>query len=325
MKSALSLAAVLLLASVPASSVAADTDEYSAMAQAESGPPSLNAEQQRAAGIVVAHPVAAELARRDDALGLVLDPTDLITAAAAADAAAAAAHAATAEVDRVRGLYKAGAGASLKALETAQAEQARTRAESEAATAKFASRWRPVVALPAAARQKLIDAAAAGKSLLVRADLPNRHILGRLPDRALLDVDGVSVPGTVLGTLAHSGEDVQGVGVLVEVRGPPAGLGPGARFPVALLGAKHSGVLVPRDAVLFDDDGALVYKQLAPKSGDKDTVYSPVRIKLLQAQGDSWLVDGIDDDDSVVVHGAGVLWSLQGIVGHAAGDIDDND
>jgi hypothetical protein len=50
-----------------------------------------------------------------------------------------------------------------------------------------------------------------------------------------------------------------------------------------------------------------------------------VRIKLLQAHGDGWLVEGVDDDDNIVVHGAGVLWSLQGILGHAAGDIDDDD
>ena len=45
-----------------------------------------------------------------------------------------------------------------------------------------------------------------------------------------------------------------------------------------------------------------------------------MRVKLIQAQGDGWIVEGIDDDDNIVVRGAGVLWALQGIIGHAAGE-----
>jgi multidrug efflux pump subunit AcrA (membrane-fusion protein) len=136
-----------------------------------------------------------------------------------------------------------------------------------------------------------------------------------------------------LGVAPHRSDEGQGVGVLVEVRNAPAGLGPGARVPVELLGTKNSGVLVPRDAVIYDDGGALVYKQLTSQpptvgpsrpSMASETHYKPMRVKLLQAQGDSWLVDGVDDDDNIVVHGAGVLWSLQGLVGHAAGDMDDD-
>jgi hypothetical protein len=168
--------------------------------------------------------------------------------------------------------------------------------------------------------------------LLVRADLPGRHILANLPDKALLDVDGVGVEGFVLGMGALSGGEVQGVAVLIEVRAAPPGFGAGARVPVALLGAPRSGVVVPRDAVLYDEGGALVYKQLAkagskrPPTADADprARYAPVRVKLIQPHGDGWIVEGIDDDDDIVVHGAGVLWALQGIIGHAAGDNDDD-
>jgi len=318
------LAALWLLAFACPLSAASDVDDDDAVADPDLLP-KLSLEQQRAAGIVVAHPLNAELAQKDDALGTVLDVADLIAQAGDADATAAVARAAAAEAERVRGLYKAGAGAALKTLEAAQAEQARTRAQADAAAAKFGAQWRPVATMSGSARQKLIDAVAAGSTLLVRADLAGRHLIGSLPTRALLDVDGIGVPGTILGTLAQRGEEAQGAGVLVEVRNPPAGLGPGARIPVALLGATRSGVLVPRDAVLYDDGGPLVYRQLAAKPGDKEAHYSPVRITLLQPHGDHWLVGGIDDDDNIVVHGVGVLWSLQGIVGHAAGDIDDDD
>jgi hypothetical protein len=343
------LVGLLALASSPAPWAAADADDDDAPSGRAAGAlPTLSIEQQRAAGIVIAHPVNAEVPQRDDAIGLVLDPVDLAAEAGDAEAGAAGARSAAAEVERVRGLYSAGAGASLKALQAAQAEHAHAHAQADAAAAKFQSHWRPIAAMPTEARQKLIDAVVAGTVLLVRADLPGRHVVGSTPDRALLDADGINVPGQVLGLLSHKAEEGQGAGVLVEVRNAPAGLGPGARVPVALLGAKRSGLLVPRDAVIYDDSGAFVYKQLTvkpgglsrpsmasgalglvpgalgPVPGDKQTRYKPVRVKLLQTFGDGWLVDGIDDDDNVVVHGAGVLWSLQGLVGHAAGDIDDD-
>ena len=317
---------VLCALAVTRAAFATDNDDDAKPAAGASGElPSLSADQQHAAGILVAHPVNAEISPHSDAIGLVLDPVALVTDAGEAEATASAARAAAAEVERVRSLYGAGAGASLKALQSAQAEQARIRAQADVAAAKFASHWKPIAALPANARQKLIDEAVAGTVLLVRADLTGRHVIGSLPDRALLDVDGIGVPGKVLGVVAQTTEEAQGIGLLVEVHSAPAGLGLGARIPVLLLGAKLTGVLVSRDAVLYDDGGALVYKQLAATPGDRQTRYAPVRVKLLQAHGDSWLVDGIDDDDNIVVHGAGVLWSLQGIVGHAAGDNDDDD
>lgn len=319
---ALAVAITLVLSSTAFSADPDDDDK--APAGAAGTLPALNAEQQRAAGVVVAHPVKTSAPQRNEAIGLVLDPVRLVTDAAEVDASAAAARAASAELERVRGLYGAGAGASLKALQTAQAEQARARAQADTASAKLATNWPPLVAMSAAERQKLIDRVAAGKALLVRADLPGRHILANVPDKALLDVDGVSVAAFVLGAGAPSGADAQSVAVLMEVRAAPPGLGAGARVPVALLGAARNGVLVPRDAVLYDEGGALVYKQLTKKPGDQQTRYTPVRVKLIQAQGDGWIVDGVDDDDDIVVHGAGVLWSLQGIVGHAAGDNDDD-
>lgn len=318
-------AALALGVLASAGSNAAGTDDDDTADAQAGGLPALTAAQQRAAGIVVAHPVDANIAQRDEAIGLVLDASVLVAESGEADAAAAAAKAAAAELERARGLYGAGAGASLKSVQAAEAEQARARAQADATGARFAAHWKPVATLAAAARQRLIADVSAGSALLVRADLPGRHAIGQVPDRALLDVDGIGVPGKVLGVLAAGGEDTQGVGVLVEVEHAPAGLAAGARLPVALLGANHTGVLVPRDAVLYADDGARVYKQLAAKPGDAQTRYAPVRITLLQAHGDGWLVDGIDDDDNIVVHGAGVLWSLQGIVGHAAGDIDDDD
>ena len=284
--------------------------------------PTLNSEQQHAVGIVVAHPLVAKAPERVEALGVVLDPTALISDAGEMTAAIAAEHSAAAELTRLRGLYNGGAGASLKMLEAAQAEQAKTHALAESANARFALHWGPVAALPLAERQKVIDASASGQRLLLRADQPGRHSLGALPASAMLDVDGIQVPGRVLGILQQT-TDAQGVGVLIQVEHAPAGLGAGARVPVVLLTAQRTGLLLPRDALLYDENGAYVYKQLNKKTGEEKTRYAPVKVTLLLAYGDGWLVDGVDDDDNIVVHGAGVLWSLQAMSGHAVdGDAD---
>ncbi len=314
------LAAALLCAS-PSWAASADDDDTAPAGQ-KGALPSLSAQQQKAVGIVVAHALKATTPERIPALGLVLDPAALVADAGEADSARAAEHAAAAEAERLRGLLHAGAGASQKALDAAQAEQARAHAQADAATARFSMRWGALAALPPGERSKSIGAAATGKHLLLRADLVGRHSLGIVPDKAVLDVDGVDLPGRVLGLVAQVSADAQGVGVLIEVDDPLPGLGAGARVPVALIGPLRTGLLVPHGALLYDAGGAYVYKQLTKKTGDDKNQYAQIKVKLLLAQGDGWLVEGIDDDDDIVVHGAGVLWSLQGLGGQKADDDD---
>jgi hypothetical protein len=289
-----------------------DDDDKAVNPSGTAGQPSLTGEQQRAVGILVAHPVLAKAPERFEAMGLVLDATTLISDMADRTVAGAAEHSASAEVARLRALYEGGAGASLRMLEAAQAEQVKAQAQAEVAAARFALRWSPLAALPAGSRQKVIEASAAGRSLLLRADLPGRHSLGALPNKAVLDVDGVQVPGRVLGVLRQTTE-LQSVGLLIEVASAPAGLGPGARLPIALFTAGRQGLFIPRDAVFYDENGAYVYKQLTKKSDAEPVRYAPVKVNLLLPYAEGWLVDGVDDDDNIVVHGAGVLWSLQGV------------
>jgi hypothetical protein len=323
MRVALMLAAVLALGlAVGFSRAVAGDDDDAAAAPAQNGPPSLNAEQQRAVGIVVAHPVPASAPERVAALGEVLDPTVLISDQGDSQAAAAAERTASTEASRLRALYQGAAGASLKMLEAAEAEQIKAHALAETASARFALHWGPLAALPASERQKLIDRAGAGRALLLRADLPGRHSIGAVPETALLSVDGLLVPGRVLGTLQQSGE-LQSVGLLIEVPHPPPGLGVGARVAVTLMGPGQKGVALPKDALLYDESGAYVFKQLAPGSGAKIARFAAVKVKLLSRHGEGWLVSGVDDDDNIVVRGAGVLWSLQGMGSHPVDDDDD--
>ena len=314
--------AALSLALCTVSSLAAAGTDADAKTDDTVKQASLSSRQQKAAGIVVAHPSAAKTPERIEALGLVLDATALLSDLGESASAAAAEHSASAELSRLQALFNAGAGASLKMVEAAQTEQTKARAEAQLSTARLALHWGPLIALPLGPRQKALDAAISGHGLLVRADLPGRHSLGALPHKALLDVDGIEVSGRVLGTLRQNGE-LQSIGLLLEIQSPPAGLGPGARVPVTLLSAQREGLLVPREAILYDENGAYVYKQLTGRSDDQQAHYAALKVVLLAPYGDGWLVNGVDDDDDIVVRGAGVLWSLQG-VGVTAPDEDDD-
>jgi hypothetical protein len=285
-------------------------------------PPALNAEQQRAVGLRVTHPVPANAPERTNALGTVLDRTVLMADDSEAAVAAAQEHASSSELSRLHELYKGGAGASLKMLETAEAEDAKARADSRLAAARFAQHWGPLAAQAPEVRRKLLDAVASGHTALVRADLPGRHTVGVLPIQAILDVDGIQVPGRVLGSLEQP-SDLQSAGLLIEVRSPPPGLSPGARIPLALLSADRAGLLLPNDALLYGENGAYVYKQVAAKAPNDKIQYVPVKVTPLVPYGDGWLVKGVDEDDEIVVHGAGVLWSLEGMGAHPVDDDDD--
>ena len=298
-----------------------DDDDKPASPNGDGSQASLSAQQQAAVGITVGRAVAASAPERIAALGLVLDGTALLSDLGESTAAAAAAHSAAAEVSRLHGLFEGGAGASQKMLEAAQAEQAKTQAEAELTAARLSQHWGPLFAQKSAPRQNIIDAVTSGRGLLLRADLPGRHSWGATPSKALIDVDGIEVPGVILGTLRQSTE-AQSVGLLIEIKNPPPGLSTGARVPVSLVAAQKSGMLLPRDAILYDENGAYVYKR-STKAADGRLNFLPVKVTLLLPYGDGWLVSGVDDDDDIVMRGAGVLWSLQGVGTHAVDDDDD--
>jgi hypothetical protein len=294
-----------------------DDDKPADAAQAASGL-SLTVEQQQAVGIALAHPVAARVGEQFEGLGLVLDPESLVADSGDLAAADAAARATRTEVLRLTGLYENGAGASLKMLEAARAEEARALAQWRLAAARFTQRWAPLQRLPRARRERLLAAVASGRSLLLRAGVAGRHTLPAAPARAQLDVDGLKVSAQVLGVLRQS-DATQSAGVLLGLARPPAGLGAGARVPVSLEMAERSGFLLPRDALLFDEVGAYVFKQLRAKPKEK-LRYVRVNVKLLLPHGGQWLLQGVDDDDDIVVAGAGVLWSLEGLRGRVVDD-----
>jgi hypothetical protein len=296
-------------------------DGTQAPADQSSALPALSAEQQRAVGVVIAPASTVNLPRSSDAFGRVLDPSQLVADAGALDSSRAAAQAAAAETTRLKGLYRA-ANASLKALQAAEAAQIEAQARLRQAQTEFLLRWGPLAQLGDAQRARLIEQIAAGHQLLVRADLPGRHILGTIPQRALVDVDGIEVPARVLGPLPQAPAGVQSVGLLLQIPHAPIGLGAGAELPVMLEGGRLDGCVVPEGALLYGEQGAYVYHVLSDKTKDGDTRFAPQTVTLVRQVGDGWLVTGLRTDDRIVVRGAGVLWSLQGLANISDEDTD---
>ena len=292
---------------------AQDNDEPPAAAVRSTQLPSLSAAQQRAVGILVAAAPAATPPLRIDAFGRVLDPSQLVADAGRLDSSRAAAYASAAEAARLKGLYRGGAGASLKALQAAEAAQTQAQVRVREAQIEFLLHWGPLARLGDAQRTSVIEQLAAGRQLLLRADLPGRHSLGTIPKQALVEVDGIKVPARVLGPLPQAAAHMQGVGLLLQMPHPPSGLGPGAQLAVVLEGIQRGGSVVPDGALLYGEQGAYVYRQLPDKTKDGDTQFAPVPVTLLQPIGDGWLVAGLQARDQIVVRGAGVLWSLQGL------------
>ena len=278
------------------------------------GPPALalTDAQQRAAGVRVEHPVAMANVPQVEAYGLVLDPAALVTDMGRMEGTQAAWHAAQANAVRLAGLYRDNLNASLRSLQLAQAQESETGAQARAAAATFALQWGPVAALGAQKRHALIDALSANRQLLVRAGLPGQHLADSVGPRALLDIDGVNVAARVLGSLPRTDPQLQGAAWLLAVDSAPAGLGPGAHVRVLLERAPVKGLLVPAVALLYGESGAYVYRHVGRNPGGKQQ-YEAAAVQLLAAMGDGWLVSGLNAADAIVVQGAGVLWSLQGI------------
>jgi hypothetical protein len=301
------------MALLPAFALADTDDDDAPPARAPGAALELTSPQQEAVGVALSHPVQGAGPRQTDAHALVLDPVELVTDVGRLVSSRSAARNAAADARRVEGLYKNGANASLKALQAAQASEVESQAQAEAAAATFSLQWGPVAQLPDRERDALIASLTSGRALLVRADVPGRHALGAMPSKALLNVDGIGVEARLLGAVPRTASDLQSAGWLLEVDHPPPGLGPGARLRVMLTGADVAGLLIPTAALLYSDEGAYVYRQKGAKSSEGKIEFAPASVKLLTPVGDAWLVSGLAAADNIVVHGAGVLWSLQGL------------
>lgn len=279
----------------------------------------LTPSQQQAVGLRIEHPLPIAGRPQIEALGLVLDPVALVSDLGRMDSTRAAAAAATAEAARQEKLYRDDTQASLKAMQASQALAVEAVAQAQAAAASFELQWGPLASWSAERRRSLTDALSTGRKLLLRADVPGRHAGSLIAHGALLQVDGVNVAARVLGALPRTDPRSQSAGWLLEVERRPDGVGPGARIPVRLQTAPVAGLLVSAAALVYDDRGAYVYRRVGAGEAGASR-FAAVMVKPLARLGEGWLVDGLERTDDIVVQGAGVLWSLQGISSFSAAE-----
>jgi hypothetical protein len=233
----------------------------------------------------------------------------------------ASAAALGADAARQERLYHEDAQASLKTWQGSRAQAVEAEAQAHAAALTLRLRWGPLAGWSEPQRQELLEALSRGQQCLLRADVPGQHVADAIDRRALVVVDGVNITARVLGPLPRADGKSQSTGWLLLLEHAPEGLGPGGRALVRLQASVPArGVLVPAAALLYSEDGTYVYRQL-PKAGAADVfAYEAVTVKPLARLGNAWLVEGLARTDSVVVQGAGVLWSLQGVSSFSAAE-----
>jgi hypothetical protein len=284
-----------------------------------SAPLALTASQQQAVGIRLEHPLPLTGATAVEAYGTVLDPVALAADLGRVESTRAAAAAAAAEAARLERLYRDDAQASLRAWQASQAQSVEAAAQARAATIGFAQQWGPLAGWSPARQRALLQALGAHQQLLLRADVPGHNLAGGLDAHALVEVDGVHITARVLGPLPRTDAQSQSAGWLLQLERAPEGFGPGARALVRLRSAAAAaGLLVPAGALLYAQQGAYVYRLSA--AGADTFRYAAVAVKPRARVGAAWLVDGLTPDDQIVVQGAGVLWSLQGISSFSAAE-----
>jgi len=311
--------AALLLASVGAAAEPPQTPQKAGR-DAQRVELSLTLSQQQAVGIRTEYPLPLATAPALEAYGTVLDPLTLATDAGRMDSTQAAAAAAAADAARQQRLYSDEAQASLKALQASQAQAVEAAAQADAAAMTFRLQWGPLARWSASQRRALLEGLGSGRQRLLRAELPGQHVVSALEPTALVEIDGVNLTARVLGALPRSDAQSQSAAWLLLLEHAPEGLGPGAPALVRLRSAAPaSGVLVPAAALLYAEDGTYVYRQVQAPGADK-FVYAPVPVKPLARLGGAWVVEGLTRSDPVVVQGAGVLWSLQGISSFSAAE-----
>jgi len=302
---------MLLMTAAWAAEPPEDTDEQPARG-GESKVLALTPSQEQAVGIRIERPLALSGAPQIEAYGTVLDPVALVGDLGKVESTRAAASAAAADAARQERLYHDNAQASLKALQTSQAQAVEASAQARAAALGFRLQWGPLSDWSAAQQRTLLEAATQGQLLLLRADVPGQPLGSAIDPHALVRVGGVGMAARVLGPLPRTDAPSQSAGWLLQIEHAPAGLGPGARAAVQLRTAAVAGLLVPADALLYGEEGAYVYRRVSAGGGDTFR-FAPVSVRPVARVGSAWLVAGLERGDQVVVRGAGVLWSLQGL------------
>lgn len=288
-----------------------------------------------ASGIEVASLAAAAQTSRIQGVATVLDPQPLLTLAAklqslharvlAADAAAQAAHA---QAIRSQALYRQGGNASLRDMQSADADAAaararRTTARAEETAARMGARaqWGTLLAKLAGKGPQALSEYADGRADLLEVVLPNGTPTPAGTAIQIWRAEGQPLPATLLGPSPRTDAVVQGPTFFY--RAMVTGLRSGQRLSatVPLGTAVQQGVSVPAAAVIWYAGQPWAYVETSAGHFQRRPL-APTRL----AQ-DWFEASGFHAGEKVVVRGSELLLSqeLQPPPGAARSSGDDDD
>jgi hypothetical protein len=242
-----------------------------------------------------------------EAYGRVLDPVPLAEQFAARASARAVFAQARIEFERMRALHRNDQNASARELESA--ELAFRRAELDLATAqgRFSATWGDALA----ARddlETLVRRLTEQRAALARIEVPAGDTTSGLPSSVRVHATAAgsaAVEGALLGPAPATDALTQGRAflVLIEQQPPTPGtaLAGELRFPEDAI----SGVLVPRNAILWQDGAPCVWVEAAPDTFERRG------ISLYEGHDGGWVSTGLEAGTRVVVSGAQELLSQE--------------
>jgi multidrug efflux system membrane fusion protein len=273
-------------------------------------PVKLSAEAQKLAGLVVAHPAAAEWPREVLAYGQVMDPSPLAALDAEVATAEAALAASKATAERERGLFAQQQNISRKVLETSEAQFRADETKARTLHRRLFLEWGEALAeLPPAKREALVEALAKGASAIVRVDVPAGTPVEENPSGArvaLLGREDDEIKAASVSAAAAVDPKTQAQGFLLLTTDSPRPLrpGPAAIAHLQLPGEKLTGSLIPRSAVLRHEGKNWIYVKRA------DDEFERVEVALDHAGEQGWSVAmGFTPTENIVTTGAQLLLS----------------
>ncbi len=265
-------------------------------------------ELQGDAGIVVANPVAAQIAPELKGYGRVLDPAPLAALLNELASARAAVSASSNELARLKTLAEQG-NASPRTLQTAEAAALRDGLATQSVQERLTSSWGKAVMeqkdLPG-----FVQALLAQETVLVRVDLAAGENLPALPIGARVEtLPGNSVPADFLGAATGVDPLTQGRGFIFLARPDAAPLTAGEAVVgfLKLPGEPQAGAIIPRAAVVRTEGKGWAYV-LSETGG----AFTRKEIALDHATETGWFItNGITAGQHVVVTGAQMLLSVE--------------
>lgn len=259
-------------------------------------------------GILVAQPVATELAPEIKGYGRVLDPAPLAALLNELATAQVTASASANELTRLKALESQG-NASARALQSAEVTAVRDQLAVQSARDRIALSWSKAVA-DQKDLMEFVRTLTSQDAALVRIDLPAGEVMDSAPDSArILTMSSQLVKAGFLGAAAGVDPQFQGRGFVFVVKpnSLPLVAGQAVTGYLKMAGSPRVGVIIPRESVVRTEGAGWVY--VLNKSGDE---FTRTEIALDRPVEAGWFVTkGVTANDYVVGTGAQQLLSIE--------------